>query len=84
METQQLLKTRLELPFSPANGYMPKELRSHELQAFFLQRSELVISEILHLSEFSFIREGGGGGVGGEIHVKADDTLGGPRWRCLK
>lgn len=35
METQQLLKTRLELPFFPANGYTPKELCSYELQALF-------------------------------------------------
>lgn len=45
METQQLLKTRLELAFSPANGYTPKEQRSYELQTFFLLQSELMISE---------------------------------------
>lgn len=36
METQQLSTTRLELPFSLANGYTPKEQCSYELQAFFL------------------------------------------------
>lgn len=43
METQQLLKTRLELPFSPANGYTLEELLF-----FFLQQSELARSESRH------------------------------------
>lgn len=79
METQQLLKTRLELPLFSSNGYMPKELRSYELQALFLQQSELVISE----SRLALYRVFSFWGVV-ELHVKADDTLGGPRWRCLK
>lgn len=31
METRQLLKTRLELPFSPANGHL---LKSHVLKNY--------------------------------------------------
>lgn len=46
METGQLLKTRLELPFSPANGHL---LKSHVLMSycsglFFLQQSKLHMS----------------------------------------
>lgn len=64
METQQLLKTRLELPFSPSNGYVPKKLCSYESQVFFLRQSELVISasrkkKIL----FSFFWGGWGGAM---------------------
>lgn len=62
METGQLLETRLELPFSPANGYL---LKSHVLLSycsglFSLQQSELDMSsscadvkKLLHCSKSS-------------------------------
>lgn len=76
METQQLLKTRLELAFSPANGFTPKERCSYELQAF-ISASVRACDSGSRLKNTSC--EGFFFG-GGELHVKADDTLRGPWW----
>lgn len=90
METQQLLKTRLELPFFPANGYMPKKLRSYELlYSFFPQQAELCISEKnskdFKKSCLGFLFFWGGGWVGWDYMSRLmTDTCRRPRTRCFE
>lgn len=81
METWQLLKTRVELPFSPANGHL---LKSHVLFSycsglFPLQHSELDMSSSTadfkkkSFSTQNFLEEGD------ELHDRDDNTLSGSR-----